>query len=67
MRRGDNGVSVISAFSGRNASFTALKIAAGGGIAPPSPTPLMPNSVFGEGVSMCLRRMWGMSVALGSM
>src|SRR5262249_40549823 len=34
-----------SAPSGRSASFTALAIAAGGAIAPPSPMPLTPNSV----------------------
>src|SRR6266498_2471838 len=48
-RRGVSGVSVSSTPSGRNASFTALKITAGGAIAPPSPMPLMPNSVYGEG------------------
>jgi hypothetical protein len=35
--------------SPRKASFTALKMAAGGGMAPPSPTPLMPYSVLGDG------------------
>src|SRR5262249_3410672 len=44
-RRGVSGVSVSSTPSGRNASLTALKITAGGAIAPPSPMPLMPNSV----------------------
>src|SRR5262249_3862215 len=34
-----------SAPSGRSASFTALAMAAGGAIAPPSPMPLTPNSV----------------------
>src|SRR5262249_6143150 len=44
-RRGVSGVSVSSTPSGRKASLTALKITAGGAIAPPSPMPLMPNSV----------------------
>ena len=44
-RRGVSGVSVSSTPSGRSASLTALKITAGGAIAPPSPMPLMPNSV----------------------
>src|SRR5207253_11474503 len=44
-RRGVSGVSVSSTPSGRNASLTALKITAGGAIAPPSPMPLIPNSV----------------------
>ena len=44
-RRGVSGVSVSSTPSGRNASLTALKITPGGAIAPPSPMPLMPNSV----------------------
>src|SRR5207244_8142142 len=44
-RRGVSGVSVSSTPSGRNASLTALKTTAGGAMAPPSPMPLMPNSV----------------------
>jgi putative transposase len=39
---GVSGVSLNSTPSPRRASFTALKMAAGGGMAPPSPTPLMP-------------------------
>jgi hypothetical protein len=44
-RRGVSGVSLSSTPNGRSASLTALKITAGGAIAPPSPMPLMPNSV----------------------
>ncbi len=39
---GVSGVSLNSTTSPRRASFTALNMAAGGGMAPPSPTPLMP-------------------------
>ena len=35
--------------SGCKASFTALKITAGGAMAPPSPMPLMPKAVYGRG------------------
>ena len=45
MRRGVIGDTSNSAPSGRSASFTALAIAAGGAMAPPSPMPLTPNSV----------------------
>src|SRR5262249_11018162 len=44
-RRGVSGGSLSSTPSGRSASLTALKITAGGAIAPPSPMPLMPNCV----------------------
>src|SRR3954449_4127659 len=44
-RRGDSGVSVTSTPNGLSASLTALKMTAGGAIAPPSPMPLIPNSV----------------------
>jgi hypothetical protein len=43
MRRGVIGETSSSAPNGRNASFTALAMAAGGAIAPPSPMPLTPN------------------------
>ena len=44
-RRGVSGVSVSSTPNDLSASLTALKMTAGGAIAPPSPMPLMPNSV----------------------
>ena len=44
-RRGVTGNSAISTPSWRSASLTALAIAAGGAIAPPSPMPFCPNSV----------------------
>ena len=44
-RRGEIGECTSSAPSGRNASFTALAMAAGGAMAPPSPMPLTPNMV----------------------
>ena len=45
MRRGVIGDSVISTPRRRSASLTALAIAAGGAIAPPSPMPFWPNRV----------------------
>ena len=61
------GVSLNSTPSPRKASFTALKMAAGGGMAPPSPTPLMPNSVFGDGALYVVDGNAGVCVAPGSM
>ena len=51
-RRGVIGVSAISTPKARSASLTALPMAAGGPIAPDSPTPLMPRVEYGEGDSM---------------
>src|SRR6185437_5131864 len=51
-RRGVIGEIRSSARNGRSASLTAFAIAAGGAIAPPSPIPLTPNSVYGASVSM---------------
>src|SRR3984885_358665 len=45
IRRGEIGECRSSTRSGRNASFTALAMAAGGAMAPPSPMPLTPNIV----------------------
>ena len=64
---GVSGVSLSSTPRPCRASFTALRMAAGGGMAPPSPTPLIPYSVLGDGVSMWWTAMRGMSVAPGSM
>jgi len=59
IRTGVSGRSCTSAPMARSASFTALRIAAGGPTAPPSPIPLTPNSVCGDGVCMCNTRMGG--------
>src|SRR6187431_234647 len=45
IRYGVTGDCINSTPSGRSASLTALTIAAGGAIAPPSPTPFTPNWV----------------------
>src|SRR5262245_59203614 len=65
IRAGVMGEHVSSAPKGRNASLTALTIAAGGAIAPPSPRPFTPNSVYGERVSMWSSRGAGTSAAPG--
>ena len=43
-----------------------LDFPAGGAMAPPSPMPFWPNSVYGDGVSMWITRTFGTSVAPGS-
>src|SRR5436190_18042477 len=43
------GVALISIPNGAISSDTALAITAGGAIAPPSPTPLTPSGLSGEG------------------
>ena len=58
-RRGVIGVSATSTPDSRKASLTAFAIAAGGGIAPPSPSPFTPNSVNGEGVTRWSSRKTG--------
>src|SRR5690606_3132296 len=56
-RMGVNGVCDSSAAPMRaSASLTAPNSTAGGAMAPPSPMPLAPNSVCGEGVSKWCRR-----------
>src|SRR5262245_27287566 len=65
MRRGVIGISQISTPSFESASLTALATAAPGPIAPPSPTPFWPNSVYGEGVSMWKTRTSGISALPG--
>src|SRR5215831_1490858 len=62
-RRGVSGVSLTSAPNGASASRTALAIAAGGAMAPPSPIPLTPYSVCGVGVCMCTILIAGNSAA----
>src|SRR5262249_44332881 len=55
-RRGVIGEWRISAPRGIKASLMALPIAAGGAMAPPSPSPFTPNSVKGASVSMWCSR-----------
>src|SRR5262249_6366607 len=50
-RRGVSGVSLKVAPISRNASATALAMAAGGAMAPPSPSPFTPYSVVKAGVT----------------
>src|SRR3954453_17147305 len=64
--RGVIGETRSSARNGRKASLTALMIAAGGAIPPPSPSPFTPNSVCGASVSMWSMRGAGTSVGPGS-
>ena len=52
--------------NGRSASSTAAAIAGGAPIRPPSPPPLIPNSVNGDGVSTWPTRMFaGTSFSVG--
>src|SRR3989442_8904041 len=60
------GSSVISIPSGARASATALATAAGAPIVPPSPTPLKPPSVVGEGRSTWWTSIAGTSPAVGT-
>ena len=46
---GPRGVRVTVTPNGASASSTAFAIAAGGEMAPPSPTPLMPRGLRGDG------------------
>src|SRR4051812_31779769 len=48
------------------ASQTALATAAGGATAPPSPTPLTPSGLSGDGECWCTIVIAGTSAALGS-
>src|SRR5262249_39243908 len=63
---GPSGVRVTRAFHGASASSTALAMAAGGEIAPPSPMPLMPRGFRGDGYSRCTVSMGGSSMAVGT-
>src|ERR1700722_13853555 len=65
-RLGVTGVSNTAAPSGRNASLTALTIAAGGPIAPFSPMPFMPNMENGDGVSIKSSLTSGIDAAFGA-
>src|SRR3954447_25507987 len=66
-RRGVSGVSLKLAPMLRNASDTALAMAAGGAMAPPSPRPLTPYSVACAGCTRCAMRTVGTSGAQGTM
>jgi len=52
--------------SGASASSTALAIAAGGEIAPPSPSPFMPSGLRGDGNSRWTVSIAGKSSAFGT-
>src|SRR5262245_3928015 len=60
---GLTGVSFTSTPNGARASQTALAMAAGGATAPPSPTPLTPRGLSGEGECWCTMRIAGISLA----
>src|SRR6266540_5173240 len=64
-RSGVTGSSVISIPSGARASATALAMAAGAPMVPPSPTPLKPPRVDGDGCSRCITSTHGSSAAVG--
>ena len=51
--------------SGASASSTALAMAAGGEMAPPSPSPLAPSGLRGDGYSRCTHSIHGRSSARG--
>src|SRR5260370_28960410 len=61
------GVALSSTAKGARASQTALAIAAGGATAPPSPTPLTPSGLSGEGECWWIIIRSGTSVAVGTM
>src|SRR2546425_155154 len=63
---GPRGVRVTRTFQGASASSTALAMAAGGEMAPPSPIPLMPRGLRGDGYSRCTVSMAGSSMAVGT-
>src|SRR5262249_59008283 len=60
------GVVLNSAPNGDSASQIALAIAAGGATAPPSPTPLTPTGLSGDGECWWTIAMSGMSLAVGT-
>ena len=58
-----------SARNGASASATALAIATGGAIAPPSPRPLTPSGLSGDGECWCASLVetnyaWGMHLGM---
>src|ERR1700724_681922 len=63
---GLTGVVFTSMPNGARASQTALAMAAGGATAPPSPTPLTPRGLSGDGECWCTIYITGISLAVGS-
>src|SRR5262249_45036649 len=63
---GPGGVRVTLAPNAASASSTALAMAAGGEMAPPSPMPLTPSGLRGDGYSRCTVSMSGSSIAVGT-
>src|SRR5947209_19171559 len=62
---GRTGVALTSTPNGASASQTALASAAGGATAPPSPTPLTPSGLSGDGECRCRTVIAGISLAIG--
>jgi len=65
-RHGSAGVCVTRTPRGASASSMALAIAAGGEMAPPSPSPFMPSGLRGEGNSRWIVSIGGRSLAAGT-
>src|SRR5207249_11687908 len=65
-RAGVTGVSVIRTSNGASASSIALAMAAGGEMAPPSPSPLAPSGLRGDGNSRWTVSIGGRSSAFGT-
>src|ERR687885_823721 len=65
-RSGVMGSRSISMSRCDRASATALAIAAGAPMVPPSPIPLAPVSVYSQGVSKCRISTVGISIAVGT-
>ena len=66
MRAAVTGPSVMRTPNGAKASSIALASAAGGEMAPPSPTPFTPSGLRGDGCSRCTVSMNGSSSARGT-
>ena len=60
------GVALNSTPNSESASETAFAMAAGGATAPPSPTPLTPSGLSGDGDSWWSSCMLGLSLARGN-
>ena len=59
-------VRVTRTLKGASASSTALAMAAGGEMAPPSPMPFTPSGLRGDGYSRCTVSMGGSSMDVGT-
>src|SRR5439155_25817278 len=66
MRPADTGVSLMRTPNGASAPSMAFAIAAGGEIAPPSPSPFTPSGFRSDGYSRCTGSIRGRSSALGT-